>query len=101
MMYREGYYHGNPRNWLSDTWIHQNSNGVIVFVYHLLSSFGFLATPKFVDSRIGGSSVELHIVANEGKRLFSGAIAQSAFRTPLPTPEEQQVRKLPSTTRYI
>ncbi|KAG0698322.1 Alpha/Beta hydrolase protein [Suillus ampliporus] len=38
----------------------------------------------------GGSSVELHMVANEGERLFSGAIAQSIYRTPLATPEQQQ-----------
>ncbi|KAF9460345.1 Alpha/Beta hydrolase protein [Collybia nuda] len=38
----------------------------------------------------GGSSVELHLVANTGEKLFTGAIAQSVFRTPLPTPEEQQ-----------
>ena len=40
----------------------------------------------------GGSSVELHLVANEGERLFSQAIAQSVYRTPLPTPEQQKVR---------
>jgi hypothetical protein len=39
----------------------------------------------------GGSSVELHLVANEGERLFSQAIAQSVYRTPLPTPEQQKV----------
>ncbi|KIK34881.1 hypothetical protein CY34DRAFT_812584 [Suillus luteus UH-Slu-Lm8-n1] len=38
----------------------------------------------------GGSSVELHMIANEGEQLFSGAIAQSVFRSPLPTPEQQQ-----------
>lgn len=43
----------------------------------------------------GGSSVELHLVANTGEKLFSGAIAQSVFRVPLPTPEEQKVRFLP------
>ena len=40
----------------------------------------------------GGSSVELHLVANEGERLFSQAIAQSVYRSPLPTPEQQEVR---------
>lgn len=39
----------------------------------------------------GGSSVELHLVANTDENLFTGAIAQSVFRTPLPTPEEQRV----------
>ncbi|KAF9550176.1 alpha/beta-hydrolase [Agrocybe pediades] len=38
----------------------------------------------------GGSSIELHLVANEGEKLFSGAIAQSVYRTPLPTPEQQE-----------
>jgi hypothetical protein len=39
----------------------------------------------------GGSSTELHLVANAGARLFSQAIAQSVYRTPLPTPEQQEV----------
>jgi carboxylesterase type B len=39
----------------------------------------------------GGASVELHLVAKEGERLFSQAIAQSVYRTPLPTPEQQLV----------
>ncbi|KAK0193361.1 alpha/beta-hydrolase [Armillaria mellea] len=37
----------------------------------------------------GGSSVELHLVAHEDESLFSGAIVQSAYRTPLPLPEQQ------------
>lgn len=45
----------------------------------------------------GGSSVELHLVADtsvsEGGEgaLFEQAIAQSVYRTPLPTPKQQQV----------
>jgi len=43
----------------------------------------------------GGSSVELHLVANEGKNsLFRAAIAQSVYRTGLPTPQQQVVRLL-------
>ncbi|KAK0186160.1 alpha/beta-hydrolase [Armillaria mellea] len=38
----------------------------------------------------GGASVELHLVANEDETLFSGAIIQSAYRAPLPFPEQQQ-----------
>ncbi|KAF8903688.1 alpha/beta-hydrolase [Gymnopilus junonius] len=38
----------------------------------------------------GGSSIELHLVANEGQKLFRSAIAQSVYRTPLPTPEQQE-----------
>ena len=40
----------------------------------------------------GGASVELHLIANSGREdLFRGAIAQSVYRTPLPTPEQQKV----------
>lgn len=41
----------------------------------------------------GGSSVELHLVTDQEK-LFSGAIAQSVYRTPLPTPAQQKVRMI-------
>jgi carboxylesterase type B len=41
----------------------------------------------------GGNSVELHLVAHESRKLFSGAIAQSVYRAPLPTPEEQKVSR--------
>ncbi|KAK0472094.1 alpha/beta-hydrolase [Armillaria novae-zelandiae] len=37
----------------------------------------------------GGSSVELHLVAHKDESLFSGAIVQSAYRAPLPLPEQQ------------
>ncbi|KAI0342414.1 alpha/beta-hydrolase [Trametopsis cervina] len=37
----------------------------------------------------GGSSVELHLVAPQTAGLFNKAIAQSVYRTPLPTPEQQ------------
>lgn len=40
----------------------------------------------------GGGSVMLHLVANEGEKLFSGAIAQSVDREALPTPDNQVVR---------
>ena len=39
----------------------------------------------------GGSSVELHLVAKNVEGLFHGAIAQSVYRIPLPTPEQQVV----------
>ena len=39
----------------------------------------------------GGSSVELHLVSHTTEKLFSGAIAQSVDRTPVPTPAEQKV----------
>ncbi|TDL19532.1 alpha/beta-hydrolase [Rickenella mellea] len=37
----------------------------------------------------GGGSVEMHLVANEGGPLFSGAIAQSVYREVMPSPEQQ------------
>ena len=39
----------------------------------------------------GGSSVLLHLVDHQEEMLFSAAIAQSIYRTPVPTPEQQQV----------
>ncbi|KAH9848631.1 alpha/beta-hydrolase [Lenzites betulinus] len=36
----------------------------------------------------GGSSVELHLVAHEGQKLFSQAIAQSVYRAPLFAPDQ-------------
>ncbi|TRM68298.1 Alpha/Beta hydrolase protein [Schizophyllum amplum] len=38
----------------------------------------------------GGASIELHLVANDEEGLFHGAIAQSVYRTPLPTPDQQK-----------
>lgn len=39
----------------------------------------------------GASSIMLHLVSPISEGLFSGAIAQSVFRTPVPTPEQQEV----------
>ncbi|KAF5379671.1 hypothetical protein D9615_005751 [Tricholomella constricta] len=55
-----------------------------------ISKFG--GNPKKVTingESAGGSSVELHLVAKKSEKLFSGAIAQSVYRSPLPTPEQQ------------
>ncbi|KAI0359511.1 alpha/beta-hydrolase [Trametes cingulata] len=38
----------------------------------------------------GATSVELHMVAHEGEKLFSQAIPQSTGRNPVPTPEQQR-----------
>ena len=39
----------------------------------------------------GASSVEMHLVAEGEQGLYSQAIAQSVYRTPLPSPEQQEV----------
>ncbi|KAF8556605.1 alpha/beta-hydrolase [Imleria badia] len=62
------------------------------WVNQYISTFG--GDPNCVTingQSAGGSSVELHMVANQGERLFHGAIAQSVYRSPLPIPEEQQL----------
>lgn len=62
------------------------------WVKSYISKFGGDPTKVTINGQsAGGSSVELHMIANEGEQLFSGAIAQSVFRSPLPTPEQQQV----------
>ncbi|CCM02303.1 uncharacterized protein FIBRA_04393 [Fibroporia radiculosa] len=61
------------------------------WVKSYISKFGGDPTKVTINGQsAGGSSVELHMVANEGEQLFSSGIAQSVFRTPLATPEEQQ-----------
>ncbi|KAF8193381.1 Alpha/Beta hydrolase protein [Pholiota molesta] len=113
-IYGGGYVNGNPANWPFDHWINQSPNIIAVSVYYRLSSFGFLAVPalqdpsngalnagfldqiqalKWVQANIqsfGGDPGKLHLVANAGARLFSQAIAQSVYRTFLPTPEQQE-----------
>ena len=39
----------------------------------------------------GGSSIELHLVAENNEGLFHGGIAQSVYRAPVATPEQQVV----------
>jgi len=61
------------------------------WVKSYISKFGGDPTKVTINGQsAGGSSVELHMIANEDEQLFSGAIAQSVYRTPLPTPEQQQ-----------
>ncbi|KAG9313814.1 Alpha/Beta hydrolase protein [Chiua virens] len=118
--YHHGGTHvsGNSRNWPFDDWVHQSPNVVVVSMYYRLNSFGWLATPDFKDSAYGdfnvkqyivtsggdpdrvtingqsaaGACVELNMVASHarGEQLFRRTIAQSVYRIPLPTPEQQQ-----------
>ncbi|KAJ8072052.1 hypothetical protein PM082_015610 [Marasmius tenuissimus] len=56
-----------------------------------IDSFGGDPTKVTINGEsAGGGSVEHHLVANVKERLFSGAIAQSVYRAPTPTPEQQQ-----------
>ncbi|KXN83802.1 Acetylcholinesterase [Leucoagaricus sp. SymC.cos] len=62
------------------------------WVQEHISKFGGDPNKVTIDGHsAGGSSMELHLTANRAREnLFRGAIAQSVFRTPLPTPEQQQ-----------
>ncbi|OAX43723.1 alpha/beta-hydrolase [Rhizopogon vinicolor AM-OR11-026] len=61
------------------------------WVKSYISKFGGDPTKVTINGQsAGGSSVELHMIADESVQLFSGAIAQSVDRTPLPTPDQQQ-----------
>ncbi|KAK1233835.1 hypothetical protein PQX77_003001 [Marasmius sp. AFHP31] len=56
-----------------------------------IESFGGDSSKVTINGEsAGGGSVEHHLVANVKERLFSGAIAQSVYRAPTPTPEQQQ-----------
>lgn len=71
----------------------QDQIQALKWVQQHISSFGGNPGQVTINGQsAGGSSVELHLVANEGEKLFTGGIAQSVFRTPLPTPEQQVVR---------
>lgn len=59
-----------------------------------IGAFGGDASKITINGQsAGGSSVELHLVADH-ENIFSGAIAQSVFRTPVPTPAQVKVYTL-------
>ncbi|KAG0697682.1 Alpha/Beta hydrolase protein [Suillus ampliporus] len=62
------------------------------WVQSYVSKFGGDPTNVTISGHsAGGTSVELHMTANESRGLFSQAIAQSVGRLPIPTPQQQQL----------
>ncbi|KAF9266396.1 alpha/beta-hydrolase [Marasmius fiardii PR-910] len=64
---------------------------VLRWVKANIASFGGDPSKVTINGEsAGGGSVQHHLVAHEGEQLFSGAIAQSVYRAPTPTPDQQQ-----------
>ncbi|KAI0826129.1 alpha/beta-hydrolase [Irpex lacteus] len=57
---------------------------------HISAFGGDLSQITINGQSAGGSSVELHLVSPRSEGLFARAIAQSVYRAPLPTPEQQE-----------
>ncbi|KAK7435520.1 hypothetical protein VKT23_019642 [Stygiomarasmius scandens] len=69
----------------------QDQTMALKWVQAHIEAFG--GNPKKVTingQSAGGGSVELHLVATGQEGLFSGAIAQSVYRAPTPSPEQVQ-----------
>ena len=71
------------------------------WVQNNIAAFGGDPAQVTIDGQsAGASSVELHLVAPQNAGLFNKAIAQSVYRTPLPTPGQQEVA-LPITAADV
>ncbi|TFY77740.1 hypothetical protein EWM64_g6269 [Hericium alpestre] len=69
----------------------QDQIQALKWVQKYISAFGGNSEEVTINGQsAGGSSVELHMTANQDKTLFSRAIAQSVYRTPVPTVQEQK-----------
>ncbi|KIP05506.1 hypothetical protein PHLGIDRAFT_74148 [Phlebiopsis gigantea 11061_1 CR5-6] len=68
----------------------QDQTEALRWVQKHIAAFGGDPDQVTIDGQsAGGSSIEIHLVAPQQQGLFHGAIAQSVYRTPLPTPEQQ------------
>ena len=75
-----------------------DQNEALRWVQKNIDSFGGDPSQVTINGEsAGGSSVEIHLVAPQQEGLFHGAIAQSVYRTPLPTPQQQEVRFTPAS----
>ncbi|KIP09951.1 hypothetical protein PHLGIDRAFT_66574 [Phlebiopsis gigantea 11061_1 CR5-6] len=69
----------------------QDQTEALRWVQKNIDSFGGNPNQVTINGQsAGASSVEIHLVAPQQEGLFHGAIAQSVYRTPLPTPEQQE-----------
>ena len=70
----------------------QDQTEALRWVQQNIAAFGGDPSRVTIDGQsAGASSVEIHLVAPQQEGLFHQAIAQSVYRTPLPTPEQQEV----------
>ncbi|KIP02747.1 hypothetical protein PHLGIDRAFT_78653, partial [Phlebiopsis gigantea 11061_1 CR5-6] len=69
----------------------QDQTEALRWVQKNIAAFGGDPDQVTIDGQsAGASSVEIHLVAPQQEGLFHQAIAQSVYRTPLPTPEQQE-----------
>ncbi|TFY65960.1 hypothetical protein EVG20_g5126 [Dentipellis fragilis] len=69
----------------------QDQVQALKWVKQYISAFGGNPGEVTINGEsAGGSSVELHLTARQEESLFSRAIAQSVYRTPVPTVEQQR-----------